>query len=568
MRQTILNSLKPLPTANISLPQRAGDFSSIVEALDYASQGQTGLSFFSSTGQLVQTLRYRDLRTKAIAMSGKLRALGLETGDTVAIIGETCPEFLEIFYGCQYAGLLPCPLPHSIFLGGRNAFVERIAALVSAATAKLLCIPDSLMNLAKLWRSAGVRVISFSELHYVTCEEYLAPLGPDALAYIQFSSGSTADPKGVIISQRAVRSNVRGILVDCINIGTNDRAFSWLPFYHDMGLVGFSIAPLFAQTSVDYISPNTFARRPVLWLRLMTENRSTITFSPVFGYRLAALRLKSCDEGIDLSALRIAGIGGDMIDANQLDLFAKATGEAKFNPQAFTPCYGMAESALLITFNRGLTVTSCDRAVLEKDGRVTARANGASSNFAVCGTALRHHEFAVTDSEGRQLPEGWVGHIHIRGPSMFSGYRNGSDSFMVSPMDFFDTGDMGFRLNGNLVVTGRHKEMMIVNGRNIWPQDIERIVMSLPECASSSVAAIAAPRTGAEETVVILVERIAEETKAETSLISRIQSAVSSGIGLAARVELVAPGSLPYTSSGKLMRSKITHDYGKARTPI
>ncbi len=213
-------------------------------------------------------------------------------------------------------------------------------------------------------------------------------------------------------------------------------------------------------------------------------------------------------------------------------------------------------------------MTSCDRAVLEKDGRVTARANGASSNFAVCGTALRHHEFAVTDSEGRQLPEGWVGHIHIRGPSMFSGYRNGSDSFMVSPMDFFDTGDMGFRLNGNLVVTGRHKEMMIVNGRNIWPQDIERIVMSLPECASSSVAAIAAPRTGAEETVVILVEHIAEETKAETSLISRIQSAVSSGIGLAARVELVAPGSLPYTSSGKLMRSKITHDYGKARTPI
>src|SRR5690606_35206718 len=143
--------------------------------------------------------------------SGKLHALGLETGDTVAIIGETCPEFLEIFYGCQYAGLLPCPLPHSIFLGGRNAFVERIAALGSAATAKLLCIPDSLMDLAKLWRSAGVRVISFSELHYVTCEEYLAPLGPDALAYIQFSSGSTADPKGVIISQRAVRSNVRGI---------------------------------------------------------------------------------------------------------------------------------------------------------------------------------------------------------------------------------------------------------------------------------------------------------------------------------------------------------------------
>jgi len=566
MSKTILNSLTPRPTANRSLPQRAGDFSSVVEALDYAAQGQTGLSFFSATGQLIQSLGYKDLRAEAIAMSGKLHALGLASGDTVAIVGETCPDFLAIFYGCQYAGLLPCPLPHSIFLGGRNAFVERIAALVSAATAKLLCIPDSLADLAENWRSAGIQVVSFSELRNLAYEEYLDPLGPDALAYIQFSSGSTADPKGVIISQRAVCNNVRGILVDCIGIGTNDRAFSWLPFYHDMGLVGFSIAPLFAQTSVDYISPNTFARHPVLWLRLMSENRSTITFSPVFGYRLAALRLKARDQITDLSSLRIAGIGGDMIDVDQLELFAETLREARFNPDAFTPCYGMAESTLLITFKRGLAVTSCDRSTLQQDRRAIPPSGGAISNFAVCGKPLPRHELAVTDTEGRPLPEGGIGHIRIRGPSMFSGYRNGSDSVMVSPTDFFDTGDMGFRQNGNLVVTGRHKEMMIINGRNIWPQDIERIVMSLPECALSSVAAIAAPQTRADEAIVILVERANGDAEAESSLISKIQSAVSSGMGVAARVELVTPRSLPYTSSGKLMRSRISHDYAGLQT--
>ncbi|MBJ6134425.1 AMP-binding protein [Ochrobactrum sp. Q0168] len=567
MSNAIFNVISPtpLPTTNPILPQRTGDFSSIVEALDYAAQGETGLSFYGSTGQLLQTLRYRDLRSDALNISGKLKALGLGIGDTVAIVGETSPEFLRLFYGCQYAGMLPCPMPYSIFLGGRRAFAVRIASLVSASAATVLCIPDSLATLAEFWRDRGIKVITFTELNSLPKRDHCAPLDSTALAYIQFSSGSTADPKGIVISQRAVCENVSGILVNCIGIRPNDRAFSWLPFYHDMGLVGFSIAPLFAQTSVDYISPTTFARRPLLWPELISQNRSTITFAPVFGYRLAAMRKKdNSHNAMDLSSLRIAGIGGDTVRADQLELFAEAMRDAKFDPEAFTPSYGMAESTLLITFKRGVRTVKLDRTVLEKSGRVEAPSSGPTSSFTICGKPLPHHELIITDPNGKILSDGHLGHIHIRGPSMFTNYRNSLEAHPNSPTEFFDTGDMGFSQDGELIITGRSKEMIIVNGRNIWPQDIEQLVTSIPACASSAVAAFSIKESDDDETVVVLIER-SKKNKGDTSLISQVISEVSSAMGIAVTIRFVEPKTLPFTSSGKLARSKARELYAQLR---
>ncbi|WP_268898834.1 AMP-binding protein [Brucella haematophila] len=383
------------------------------------------------------------------------------------------------------------------------------------------------------------------------------PLQPDEPAYIQFSSGSTAEPKGIRISQEAVCHNVGGILRECIEITAEDRAFSWLPFYHDMGLVGFSIAPLFSQTTVDYMAPATFARRPVLRLQLMSRNRSTITYAPVFGYRLAAQRLKQSDSDLDLSSLRVSGVGGDMIDLRKLNDFAKAMAQFGFHEASFTLSYGLAESTLLVSFRHGLREEMVNRKGLEENLVIsTERDEPDTRLLAVCGRPLNGHEIKICASDGTPLPEGQIGQICIRGPSLMSGYCDGSLQSMkrIADTDFLDTDDAGFMKDGELIVTGRFKDMIAINGRNIWPQDIEQTVNAVPELQNTRVAAFAVD-SDCSEVIVILVEYRSTQRDNAEMLKRQITAAVNSSIGITPHIKLVRPGSLPMTSSGKLSRA-------------
>ena len=283
----------PTPTEG-GTPRRFGDFDTLADALDYAADGETGLNFYNGKGELAVALPYRTLRADALSLARRLLRAGLARGDRVAIVAETHPDVVAAFCACQYAGLVPALLPLPPAFGGKDVYVEHIRRLVRAARASALFVPRPLVDwLAASAREAGLKAFgSVAELPPEAPDDRapLLPSRPDDVAYLQFSSGSTRFPTGVAVRQRALMSNVESILRHGLQARPDDRAVSWLPLYHDMGLVGFLLAPLAGQVSVDLLPSPEFARRPHLWLRLLSANRGTLSYSPSFGYELCVRR--------------------------------------------------------------------------------------------------------------------------------------------------------------------------------------------------------------------------------------------------------------------------------------
>src|SRR5690606_24744409 len=309
-----------------------------------------------------------------------------------------------------------------------------------------------------------------------------------------------------------------------------------------------------------------FARRPMLWLRLISDNRCTVAYSPTFGYDLVARRVNGSASEYDLSHWRIAGIGGDMVRADVLERFAEKLAPAGFDRRAFVPSYGMAEATLAVTFaplNEGFRVDNVDRTFFKLSGRaVPAGKNGRKApertrSFVLCGPALPGHEIQIRDDQGRALAEREIGHIVIRGPNLMTGYFNNADATeaVLDDDGWLATGDLGYMLDGQLVITGRSKDLILHNGRNIWPQDIEWAVERIEPLRSGDVAAFAVEGAHDDDEVVVLVQcRLTEEADREM-LRRRVAAAVHQHAGIECDVVLVPPRSLPFTSSGKLSRA-------------
>jgi fatty-acyl-CoA synthase len=397
--------------------------------------------------------------------------------------------------------------------------------------------------------------------------------GPSETAYLQYTSGSTSFPRGVVIKQEAVMSNLFGVVNHSLDVQPDDRCVSWLPFYHDMGLVGCMLAPMATQRSIDYLDTRDFAMRPRRWLELMTATRASISFSPPFGYDLCARRIRAEDVArYDLSAWRIAGIGAEPIRAELPDRFAKLLAPAGFNPRAFVPCYGMAESSLAISFSplrQGVIVDWVDADYLAEHlraipaGPKTSRING----FVRCGAPLPGHEVAVRDDQGNALPDLHVGRIKVRGPSVMSGYFAQPEQTRqaLSPDGWLDTGDIGYRVDGSVVVTGRHKDMIIINGRNIWPQDIEHIAERQPGLRPMDASAFFVLGQDDEEVAVVVVQCNISDTDECRLLTQRLHREIHEELGITCLIELVPRHTLPRTSSGKLSRAAAREDYLRRR---
>ncbi|HEY4254061.1 MAG TPA: fatty acyl-AMP ligase [Roseomonas sp.] len=532
------------PAGPGGLSKRFADFTTITEALDHAAAGEDGACFHDARGGVDRALAYRELRDEAQGMARRLAGLGFGRGDRLGLVAETAPAFLIAFYACQYAGLIPCPLPHTAYLGGRAAYEAQLAGMLGAARAAAIILPASIRGCGDAAAAAtGARVLAYEDLASLPDGDVPLPgFGPEDAAYIQYSSGSTAQPKGVLISQRAICANAGGILRHGLRLRPGDRAFSWLPFYHDMGLVGFALAPMFGRCSVDYLAAGAFARRPALWLQLMAAKGSTITYAPSFGYRLAAQRFRSNGEALDLSRLRVAGIGGDMVRADVLAEFADALAATGFRAEAFLPSYGMAEATLAVTF-------------ADPGGVVVDQSRGDPRGYVVCGRPLPGHALIVVDAAGVALPDGEIGHIWLRGPSLMQGYfANPAATAAVMRRDgFMDSGDLGYLRDGRIVVTGRAKDVILQRGRNIWPEDVEWAVERLPPLLPGDAVAFGIEADG-EEVLVTLIQCGLTDTAAREGLRARAAAAISESVGVAGRIVLVPPRSLPFTSSGKLAR--------------
>ncbi|MGD8733928.1 MAG: AMP-binding protein, partial [Gammaproteobacteria bacterium] len=344
----------PTPTDS-KQPLRPADFAGLAEALDYAAQGKAGANFYDGRGNLQAVLPYSELAARAKETARRMRGLGLERGARVALVAETTPDFLIFFFACQYAGVVPVPLTAAITLGSRIAYVEQLHGLLENSAASMLVAPTGYESYFE-GAAEGLDLKfcgtpeEFAQLPAAEVE--LQPLTGNEIAYIQYTSGSTRFPRGVLITEEAVLENLKGIVTHGIKVRPEDRFFSWLPFYHDMGLIGLVLTPVASQTSVDYLGTREFAMRPRLWLDLLTRTGCTISFGPPFGYELCARRLREGDTAkYDLSKWRIAGVGAEMIRADVLHSFAEALAPSGFRENAFLPCYGMAECSLAISFS-------------------------------------------------------------------------------------------------------------------------------------------------------------------------------------------------------------------------
>lgn len=564
-------------TSSQALVQRLADFPSLADALDYAALGRTGMNFYDRRTQLTAVLEYRWLRVRARYAARRLLALGLSKGDRVALIADTTPSFVELFFACQYAGLVAVPLPVPAGVGQHKSYVEKLRGLVGS------CSPAAVLGeiewVPYVREALGETLLTFvgtyDELETLPMgHAAFTPAEPDDIAYLQYTSGSTRFPRGVIVTQRSVMANLRGISTNGIGLRPGDRCVSWLPYYHDMGLVGFVLTPIATQLSVDYLRTQDFAMRPKQWLNLMSRNRGTVSVAPPFGYDLCVRRCSAIEaESLDLSSWRVAGVGAEPISIATLNRFSEHFGPSGFKADVFMPCYGLAENTLAVSFaraNAGAQVDWIDRDILETEGRaVNATENSRTVSAVVnCGRPLPGHELRIVDDFGNTLAERNVGRVIISGPSLMKGYFEDQESIEnLAVSQILDTGDLGYLFSGDLYVTGRKKDLIIIRGRNIWPQDIELIVESEPEIRPGDAIVFITDKEG-EPSVVIQVQyrTLNEEKRAHLS--HTIFSKIHSEFGISPTIDLVPPHSIPRTSSGKPARAEARSRFMSLRAPM
>jgi len=567
--------MEATPTEN-KLPLRYGDFSTLAAALDYAAQGETGANFYNGKGQLEAVLPYAMLREEAVAIARQLIGLNLERGSRVALVAETYPDFLRFFYACQYAGMVPVPLPASIHLGGHKAYVAQLRRLLLNCRAQVAVAPGMFMSfLREAADGLGLTFVGtpeqFSE--YPELAGTLRPSGPDELAYLQYTSGSTRFPRGVMITQKTVMSNLASIIRYGAKIRPGDRSMSWLPFYHDMGLVGLVLSPMASQLSVDYLKTRDFGMRPRLWLTLISQNHATVSFGPPFGYELCVQRLREDTAGqFDLRSWRLAGVGAETIRPEPLSRFADMLAPSGFNPDAFTACYGMAECSLAVSFSpleRGIQLDLVDPELLAEEQKAAPLApdfrlrTTRGKSFVKCGSPLPGFEVEVRNPESQPMPERHVGTLYVRGPSIMSGYfgEEALTAEVLSGDGWLNTGDLAYMADGSVVITGRQKDLIIINGRNIWPQDLEYIAESQPEVRTGDASAFSVTAADGDDKAVLVLECRESRHAQRMELATRIQALIRQDLGIDCFIELVSRNTLPRTTSGKLSRSGAKKDF-------
>jgi len=562
----------PTPTLNTLVQQLAG-FDSLTSALEYAAKGVTGYNFYDARGNLRSVLPYSVLRENARDLARRFMNFDLPRGSRVAIIADTSPEFVELFFACRYAGLVPFAMPIPVNLGSRKIYVQQLKGMLESSEASIAL---SNLDYIEFLNEASKENISLrwsgtpGDLKQLPVRDVdLECNHSDETAYLQFTSGSTRSPRGVVITERALMCNLQGIVRNGLEITPQDRSASWLPFYHDMGLVGLVLAPMVTQISVDYLATRDFAIRPLQWLRLISRNRCTVAFSQPFGLKLCSMRVRESDlKELDLSCWRAAGIGAEMIRPETLRAFAERFATAGFSESAFLPCYGLAESTLAVTFSKigeGCKSIQIDsKTLIDKKMAVRLQADGRKqSEFVNCGRPLPGHTVKIMSDDGQQLPELMVGSVLVQGDSVMLGYFNNPEETnkALKSGNWLDTGDIGFLFNGDLYITGRRTDVIIVNGRNIRAQDIEELAEQQPEVRSREASAFGVTDEEGSTTIVLVIECRLTSVTERQALITRLQQLVYMAFGVNCIVELVPPHTLPRTSSGKLSRFAAKQGY-------
>lgn len=549
-------------------------------AEDYPAAGLR----FVDRAERERFLSWREISDSASRAAAGLAHRGVEPGDRVALLFPTSPEFVTALFAVLLAGAVPVPLYPPVRLGRLAEYHARTAAMLRASSARLVVSEGRILALLgetlAAWRPPlGARTLA--ELRH---DGRLASDGrPEDLALIQFSSGTTVEPKPVALSQRAVLAQVSALNALWPAPATPEQpsaitGVSWLPLYHDMGLIGCIFPALERPSVLTLLPPEAFVARPALWLRALGRHRGTISPAPNFAYALATERVRDDElDGVDLSAWRIALCGAETVVPEVLRSFARRFAPWGFAAEALKPVYGLSEAALAVTFpplDRPYVATRFTRRDLIEAGRAVEAAgsepaSGADSSDEIeivsVGRPLAGFRVELRDRQGVPVAPGSVGRLFVAGPSLMDGYLDQPEATAAVLRDgWLDTGDLAFEHAGDLYLTGRAKEILLVRGRNYAPADLELAVAHLPGVRHGCVAAASyLPPHGETETVVLFVEhRRGLPAERCVDLAARAREAVQARVGLAIEtVEILAPGTLPRTSSGKIRRGEALRRY-------
>ena len=555
------------------LPLRRSDFGTLIEALDYAAQGEKGFNFHDARADLTRAYPYRELAADARRHAMHFVAEGVKPGDRIAMIAETGADFAAAFFGAVYAGALPVPLPLPTSFGGRDAYVDQIRVQLTSCDPMMVLSPAGLHPMVAQAAEGLCAAHDWSQWFAADAPIVALPQAkPTDIAYLQYSSGSTRFPHGVAVTHEALLANLAGH-AHMTQAGEGDRVVSWLPWYHDMGLVGCMLSPLANQLSVDYLATEDFARRPLSWLTLISRNKdATLSYSPTFGYDICARRISHSipvAERYDLSRWRVAGNGADMIRPEVMQAFVDTFAPAGFKASAFLPSYGLAEATLAVTImpiGEGIQCDLIDERTLSgasADSRADQRLPTRFRAIVNCGKALPGMTIEIRDEAGRVLPDRKIGRVFVKGLGVMAGYFRDPESTAaaLSADGWLDTGDMAYLKDGSLYIVGRAKDMIIINGKNHWPQDIEWAIEQLPGFKAGDIAAFSITTPSGEEAPAVLVQCRTSDNDERIKLRDAIRTKVKAITGMSCVVELVPPRTLPRTSSGKLSRSKARLQY-------
>ncbi|MFC0624572.1 fatty acyl-AMP ligase [Kribbella deserti] len=504
-----------------------------------------------------------DARARAIAV---WLADNSSPGQTALLIYPAGLDFVAAFLGCLYAGVIAVPssLPSEDPRG-----LDRCRAIVRDADVSLVLTDTAT-------REVLIRELAGLDLPPITCvatdpmaasesARWSAPrIGPDTIAFLQYTSGSTSEPKGVVLRHASLVHNEHAIWTH-LGRPRNGTIVGWLPHYHDMGLIGMLLQPLYAGMNVAFTAPATFAKRPVTWLEMISRYRADIIVAPNFGYDWCVRKVTETQlAGLDLNSVRVAMNGAEPVRPGTIRRVSERLGPLGFQPEAWMPVYGMAEATLIVTGadrDRGAVIRAFDAEALRK-GYAVPVADG--TELVACGGALDADLRIVDPQTLAELPTSQVGEIWLRSGSVASGYWRQESNAVFEARSatgdgpFLRTGDLGFLMDGHLFCTGRLKDLIILNGRNIYPEDLEDVTRADP-----ALGVCAAFARDEDDRQLVLVQEVREPaTVALPALAARIQAAVAHSAGVPApTVVLVDRGSVARTTSGKIRRGHMRDLY-------
>ncbi|HEX6203685.1 MAG TPA: AMP-binding protein [Thermoanaerobaculia bacterium] len=576
---------RPTPPSLTAALERAA-------ALGARGGPEAGLRFVARD-ETARFLSWGEIRERALGVAARIAALSPAPGERIGLVFPTGPGFFDAFFGILLAGAVPVPLYPPVRLGRLDEYHRRTAAMLAAAGAPLVLADRRVRRLlgetVEAARAGGGLPFgcrTLDELPAPVAAHRPPPVEPADLALVQFSSGTTVEPKPVALSHRAVMAQVAaldGLWPELT--AERPTGVSWLPLYHDMGLIGCIFPALELPSVMTLIGPEAFVARPAIWLRTLSRYRATISPAPNFAYALAVHKVREAElDGVDLSAWKVALNGAEAVAPAVLRAFRERYRPYGLPETALTPVYGLSEAALAVTFSaldRPFTITRFDRDALAREGVARPAAAGAPPDgvreLASVGRPLAGFEVRVMP-EGRgdgeaaagggrlravptassSLPAGRVGRLWVRGPSLMDGYLGRPDDTARALVGgWLDTGDLGFVHQGDLYLVGRAKDVIILRGRNHAPEEIEQAVWEVPGVRRGCVVAASDLPPGAEAEVLVLLVESTRPLPPEDGerLAAACARTALAATGLAAgEVEVLAPGTLPRTSSGKLRR--------------